>query len=279
MDLWIWIVIGVAAAIVLFALTAFGTTIARRSGRRRRRQEELQERFGPEYERVVAQDGRRGAEETLEQRLSTYAGAEHPALGPSERESHTAEWRLAQFRFVDSPERAVREAEHIVVSAMEEHGYPTDDASVRADALSVDDATLADAYRAAHRAFLLAERGDAAVDQLLGAFLVYREMLEFLLDRPQREETVYDTEPPSEDEAPSTATATPGRHGNRRLSRSRHPARLRQPSRRANHRRPVKCSRCEVAQRCVAEPTPCRALRASTIDGGPARVRVRLPRR
>jgi hypothetical protein len=204
MDLWIWIVIGVAAAIVLFALTAFGTTIARRSGRRRRRQEELQERFGPEYERVVAQDGRKGAEEKLERRLSRYDGADHPALGPSERESHTTEWRHAQFRFVDSPERAVREAEHIVVSVMEERGYPTDDASVRADALSVDDAALADAYRAAHRAFLLAERGDAAVEQLLGAFLVYREMLEFLLDRPQREETVYDADPPSDDDASFT---------------------------------------------------------------------------
>jgi hypothetical protein len=200
MDLWIWIVIGVAAAIVLFALTAFGTTIARRSGRRRRHQEELRDRFGPEYERVAAQGGPKVAEEELEERLSAYDGADHPALGPSDREAHTTEWRQAQFRFVDSPERAVREAEHIVVSAMEERGYPTEDASVRADALSVDDARLADAYRAAHRAFLLAEHGDATVDQLLGAFLVYREMLEFLLDRPQREDTVYDAEPPSGDD-------------------------------------------------------------------------------
>jgi hypothetical protein len=202
MDLWIWIVIGVVAAIVLFALAAVGTLMASRAGRRRRHHEELQERFGPEYERAVAQDGRKGAEETLEQRLSTYDGADHPAIGPAERETHTTEWRQAQFHFVDSPERAVREAEHIVVSAMEERGYPTADASVRADALSVDDGALADAYRAAHRAYLLADRGDANVEQLLGAFLVYREMLEFLLDRPKREDTVYDAEPPAADEAP-----------------------------------------------------------------------------
>ncbi len=202
MELWMWIVIGVVAAIVVFALVGFGTRIARRTGRRRRHQEELQERFGPEYELAVAREGRKGAEEILEQRLSAYEGVEHPAIGPSERETHTAEWRQAQFRFVDSPERAVREAEHIVVTVMEERGYLTEDASVRADALSVDDPALANSYRVAHRAFLMADRGTAEVDQMLGAFLVYRELLEFLLARPQREVTVFDTEPPSADEAP-----------------------------------------------------------------------------
>jgi hypothetical protein len=202
MELWMWIVIGVAAAVVLFIVVAFGTRIARETGRRRRHQEELQERFGPEYERAVEQDGRKGAEEILEQRLSAYEGVEHPGIGPSERETHTAEWRRAQFRFVDSPERAVREAEHIVVTAMEQRGYLTEDASTRADALSVDDPALANSYRVAHRAFLMADRGTAEVDQLLGAFLVYRELLEFLLARPQREETVFDTDPPSDDDAP-----------------------------------------------------------------------------
>ena len=202
MDLWMWIVAGVVAAVVLFALLAVGNLIARRTGRRRRHQEELQNRFGPEYELAVAADGRKGAEEALERRLSEYGAVEHPGLAPSERETHTAEWRRAQFRFVDSPERAVREAEHIVVTVMEERGYSTEDASVRADVLSVDDAELANAYRAAHRAFVMADRGSARVDQLLGAFLVYREILEFLLARPQREDTVFDAAPPSDEEEP-----------------------------------------------------------------------------
>ncbi len=202
MELWIWIVIGVVAAVVVFIVVATGTRIARETGRRRRHQEELQERFGPEYDRAVEHDGRKGAEETLEQRLSTYDGIEHPSIGPSERETHTAEWRQAQFHFVDSPERAVREAEHIVVTAMEQRGYLTEDASMRADALSVDDPALANSYRVAHRAFLMADRGSANVEQLLGVFLVYRELLEFLLARPQREETVFDSEPPPPHDAP-----------------------------------------------------------------------------
>ncbi len=73
---------------------------------------------------------------------------------------------------------------------MEQRGYLAEDASARADALSVDDPRLANSYRAAHHTFLMADRGDAPVDRMLGAFLVYRELLEFLLDRPQREDTV-----------------------------------------------------------------------------------------
>ncbi len=196
MDLWLWIVVGVVAVLLLSAAVAFVYRGARRTGRRRRHEEELRERFGPEYERVVHDVGRKEAATALEERLSRYDGRDHPALAPADREAHTTAWRQAQFQFVDSPERAVREAEHLVVTVMEERHYMADDASGHADALSVDDAQLADAYRCAHRAFLMADEGTASVEQLLGAFLTYRELFEFLLARPRREDTVYDVAPP-----------------------------------------------------------------------------------
>jgi hypothetical protein len=199
MELWMWIVLGVVAALALFAALAIGGRLIAASRRRRQRREELAERFGLEYDRTVEQEGRKQATAVLEARVSTYEALEHPTLGPSEREDQTLAWREAQFRFVDSPGRAVREAEHIVVSVMDARGYPTDDAAERADALSVEQPDLANSYRTAHRAYLGADRGTADVAGLLGAFLAYRELLEFLLARPQREASTFDAEPPPRD--------------------------------------------------------------------------------
>ncbi len=107
MELWAWIAIGAGAVIVLSALIVSVTRMARRTGRRRRHQDELKARFGPEYELAVARQGRKGAEDVLDERLSAYEDIQHPNIGPSERETHTVDWRQAQYRFVDSPERAV----------------------------------------------------------------------------------------------------------------------------------------------------------------------------
>jgi hypothetical protein len=201
MELWMWVLI--AGGIVIVGLVALvGVPWARRRvAERRRHRRELRERFGQEYGRVVGEHGRKRGERVLDERLESYEDLEPQSLRPAVREEHTETWRELQFGFVDSPERSVREAEHLVVSVMDERGYPTDDVTVRADALSIEDPELATAYRAAHRAFRSADRGEAALHQLLGAFLVYRELLEYLLDRPKREQTVFDADPPRPDPA------------------------------------------------------------------------------
>ncbi len=182
------------AALSLLGLGAW--RLFRESRKRRRRADHLRERFGPEYDRVVALEGIRDGADALETRIAHYGDLDHPSLSPHEREDYTEAWRRLQCAFVESPERSVREAEHLVVTAMEARGFPTADGAVRADALSVEDPGMASSYRVAHRAFCLAEHGRASVDQLLGAVLVYRELLEQLLDRPQREATTFDDEPP-----------------------------------------------------------------------------------
>ncbi len=131
MELWAWIAIVAGAVVVLFALIGSGSRLASRTGQRRRHQDELKARFGPEYELAVARQGRKDAQDVLEERLAAYEEIQHPNIGPSEREKHTVDWRQAQYRFVDSPERAVREAEHIVVTVMEQRGYLAEDASSR----------------------------------------------------------------------------------------------------------------------------------------------------
>jgi hypothetical protein len=193
-----------ALALIVAGLVRFG----RQRRQRRVRADALRDRFGPEYDRAVGSNGRWEGERALESRLAEYGDLEHPSLSPRVREEHTETWRRLQLAFIDSPERSVREAEHLVVTVMEERGFPTDDGGVRADALSVEDPDLADSYRAAHRAFCLAERGAASSDQLLGAILVYRELFERLLDRPRRERSTFDDIVPVDDTVTTSSTGS-----------------------------------------------------------------------
>jgi hypothetical protein len=157
MDLMLVVVLVAGAGALL--LIAFGAVRpARRHRAARRRAEELHDRFGPEYDRMVALVVRDRGEHALVERLDRYAELDHPKLGPAARQLHTERWRQLQFPFVDAPDRSVREAEHLVVTLMDARGFPTDDAVVRA-ALSVDDPELADSSRAAHRALPHAKRG------------------------------------------------------------------------------------------------------------------------
>jgi hypothetical protein len=182
-----------AAALVLFTVGTYRIASRHRSQQQHTRA--LKERFGPEYDRAVRASGHRDAEEDLDDRLRQYEDLGHPALSPGERARHTAEWWQLQLAFVDAPERSVHEAEHLVVTVMQERGFPTSDSAVRANSLSVEDPTLASAYRSAHQVFWLAERGAAAPDQLLDAFTDYRDIFEQLLDRPRREASTLSPSP------------------------------------------------------------------------------------
>ncbi len=196
MDAVLLLVVIVAGVAALTVLGVGAVRLVGQGRNRRRRTERLRERFGPEYDRVVALEGQRDGEHTLEARLEHYGDLDHPTLSPHMRHEHTEVWRRLQHSFIESPERAVREAEHLVVTVMAERGFPTVDGSVRANALSLEDPDLAESYRAAHRDFCLAERGRATVEALLRAILVYREVFERLLERPQREASTFDEEVP-----------------------------------------------------------------------------------
>ena len=89
MDDWVWIVIGVAAAlIVLFALIAMGTR-----GRRRHRSKELRDRFGPEYDRVVGSNGRDEGEEALRERVRQHESLALRDVTDEERDTALASWQ------------------------------------------------------------------------------------------------------------------------------------------------------------------------------------------
>ena len=122
MDTTWWIVIAVAAAVVLVALAAWAYTQSRRRSA-------LQDQFGPEYDRTVDSTGsRRNAERELAEREKAHEELEIQPLAEAARSRYMDDWQRAEQRFVDDPELAAREADSIVRGVLSERGYPDDDA-------------------------------------------------------------------------------------------------------------------------------------------------------
>ena len=154
------------------------------------RRRELQQRFGPEYERTVEEsDNRLAAEKELRERESRHAELELRELEPEARARYTEQWAQIQTRFVDAPENAVAAADDFVTELIGERGYPTDDYDERLSHLSVEHARVLSDYREAHDINLRNQRGEATTEQLRLAVLHYRSLVTDLLgddttDRP-----------------------------------------------------------------------------------------------
>ncbi len=175
MPIWAWVVIIIAiAVIVIAAITWLGT--------RRRRTRELQEGFGPEYDRTVQQYGdRRRAEEELQSRKERVERLHIQPLAAEDRQRFLERWRAAQTQFVDEPGRAIAEADRLVQEAMAARGYPVGDFEQRAADVSVDHPNVVRDYRQAHAVSLRNERGEATTEDLRQAMVHYRSLFDDLL--------------------------------------------------------------------------------------------------
>jgi len=163
------VVLLIVAAVAVFAITA---------GRRRR----LQNRFGPEYDRVVEeQDSRSAAERELRERERRHAELELRDLTPEARERYASGWSDVQARFVDDPTAAVGEADDLVTRLAAERGYPTENYEDQLATLSVEHARTLGHYRDAHAISVKHSRGEATTEELRMAMVHYRELFADLL--------------------------------------------------------------------------------------------------
>jgi len=169
-PVWGWIII---AAIVLIAVGVPGWALwsARRTSR-------LQDRFGPEYQRVTAGDHRSGEAE-LAQRMKRREKLDIHPIPVAMAERYLTQWREIQMRFVERPGLAVVDADRLVTALMQERGYPMEKFEQRAADISVDHADVVEAYRMAHG---VATSPEPATDQLRSAMLRYRQLFERLLE-------------------------------------------------------------------------------------------------
>jgi hypothetical protein len=168
------VLIIVIVVLGLIALAAVGWFLVRRR--------ELQQRFGPEYDRVVDEtDNRIAAEKELRERESRHAELELRELDPEARAKYTEQWQVIQARFVDAPENAVGAADEFVTELIAERGYPTGDYDERLSHLSVEHARVLSDYREAHDINERNQRGEATTEQLRLAVLHYRSLVTDLL--------------------------------------------------------------------------------------------------
>jgi hypothetical protein len=175
------IIVGIVVAVIVIGAVVFGVMAV---SRRRR----LQQRFGPEYDRVVGErDSRREAEAELTERERRVQGLDIQPLTAASQESYAGQWTSIQEQFVDAPADAVTGAQLLVVAVMTERGYPVEqDDQVLAD-LSVEHSGTLDRYRAAEEISGKAEAGTASTEDLRQAMVHYRALFADLLGEPADE--------------------------------------------------------------------------------------------
>lgn len=175
METWEWIVVGVAAALLIVLVAALV--------RIRRRRAHLQDRFGPEYYRTVSDRGRGAAEKRLSEVEQRREELDIRPLPTAARERYLDEWRHAEARFVHDPRDAVRTAERLVTRALHDRGYEVDDDDFerQVELVAVDHPSVAERYRHGH-AMLGHVDGAEATEHLRKAMLDFRAVLDELLE-------------------------------------------------------------------------------------------------
>jgi hypothetical protein len=170
------IVLIVVLAVIVLGVLAF---FAVEQAKRRR----LRSRFGPEYDRMLeSSKDRRTAERELADRERRHRQLDLRPISPADREQYTQQWAQVQERFVDDPERAVHEADQLVMMLMQARGYPAGSFDQRAAHLSVEHGSTISEYREAHALLARHEQGDeSSTEDLRAALLHYRTLVRDLL--------------------------------------------------------------------------------------------------
>ena len=172
----LWTIVALAAVAIIFITLIVGRR------RARARSEELQRRFGPEYEHAVEELGSpKRAERELQQRARRVEHFRFNDLSVAARESFAAKWNEIQGRFVDDPAVAVTAANELINEVMRARGYPTLSFDQRVADLSVEHPTVVQHYRAAHELSRSVFNGNVDTEQLRQALVHYRMLFTDLL--------------------------------------------------------------------------------------------------
>jgi hypothetical protein len=176
MPTWLWIVI------VLAGLAVIGVVVWQ--VQERRRTAALQDRFGPEYERVAGDaDDKREAEAELSARAERRDELDIQPLPEESRARYVESWQRVQSRFVDDPRGALDEADALLQSVMRERGYPVeDDFERRADDVSVDHPEVVQRYREGHRLAQADDGDESETENLREAMQHFRALFEELVE-------------------------------------------------------------------------------------------------
>ncbi|MGN6793950.1 MAG: hypothetical protein ACTHJW_16305 [Streptosporangiaceae bacterium] len=166
------------AIIVVIVIIIVVAAISIAAAKRRR----LKERFGPEYDRMVAdQQSQRKAEAELASRQRWVRKLDIRPLTAAARTEYIAQWASIQERFVDHPASAVSQAQQLVTAVLQDRGYPTEGFEQILADLSVEHARNLEHYREAHAISESSANGSASTEDMRQAMIHYREMFDDLL--------------------------------------------------------------------------------------------------
>ena len=183
------------AAVILLALVAAVWLIRREL--RRRQSLRLQQRFGPEYARVISErsDRSNSRGRTAGARRAGRA-AQTAATDP--RRMQPSSLNPGVFCKRDSSTTragAVVEADRLVRDLMVKRGYPMADFDRRAADISVDHPTVVETYRSARGIAVRDQKGQASTEELRKAVMYYRTLFDELLEvRHPRQTSANNTE-------------------------------------------------------------------------------------
>jgi hypothetical protein len=189
MPAWVWVLVAVGVVVVLGGVT-WNALAHRRTSR-------LQDRFGPEYDRMVGTaENKREAETDLAARQERRAQLDIRPLSQAARARYIENWQVVQAQFVDDPSVAVASADSLIQSVMSERGYPVEDFEQRAADVSVDHPQVVENYRDGHRLAEASAGGTGSTESLRQAMRHYRVLFEELVeadaDQPLRRERLDD---------------------------------------------------------------------------------------
>jgi hypothetical protein len=166
----------IAAAVIVVAAVVWRALTTRRT-------RQLQDRFGPEYNRTLqSSDNKRDAEAELRARAERREELDIRPLPTAARERYVDEWQRVQALFVDDPQGAVHDGDMLIQSVMRDRGYPMDDFEQRSADVSVDHPKVVENYREGHRLANASARGDGTTEDLRQAMRHYRTLFEELVD-------------------------------------------------------------------------------------------------
>jgi hypothetical protein len=166
------VIIAVAVVVVAAALFA---GLGRGGGGRG-----LQRRFGPEYDRAVARhDGdTKAAERELGDRVKRHGSLKEQPLPPETREQLLAQWAGIQEQFVESPQKAVTEADALLARLAKNRGFPDGEQfEEQAAAISVHHADQVEGYRRVHTV----ARGQGDTEEMREAMVEARGLFDALI--------------------------------------------------------------------------------------------------
>ncbi|RYZ01273.1 MAG: hypothetical protein EOO73_36095 [Myxococcales bacterium] len=167
--------------VVIAGALAVGVTLLSLE-RARRRREQLQRQFGPEYERTVARVGDvTEAERELEERTRRVEHFHFHELSPVERARFATRWNTIQAGFAVDPAVAVTATNELINEVMRARGYPTLSFEQRVADLSVEHPLVVEHYRAAHDFSGSVFNGVADTERLRQALVHYRKLFVELL--------------------------------------------------------------------------------------------------